>query len=400
MRRRALLAASQMTSGGTPDNPNEGLDYLTIIHKDYSNGVYHLRPYQSVSSVFEIFKQIAPFYYRINDGDWIEIKDLEGGWADFNKFEYFTYDVTLSQNDRLQLKCSITWEDIYYNNYDFSTFNIMSDSAHTVCGTPLSLCYGDDFANDLAPDELLCWLFKNDTGLQAIENPETFLHCKTLQAYCYYAMFYGCTNLQNAPVLPAATLAPFCYCDMFYGCTNISHIKMLATDISAPYCLISWVEGVSPTGTFVKHPDMTSLPVGINGIPEGWTVVNDEEEEGGDNGSSESTELEFPLYLEFDWCEGDGIYKYCQRDADELGLKLYQYLAEIAVKYGDLEPTGYYVTDQIIDMIGFELYIEGEQVVTCSYSPDDSSGLSWFHTDGEIGIFNITNSGEISADVF
>jgi hypothetical protein len=47
---------------------------------------------------------------------------------------------------------------------------------------------------------------------------------------------------------------------------------MLATDISARDCLNSWVDGVSSTGIFVKHPDMTSLPTGSSGIPNGWTV--------------------------------------------------------------------------------------------------------------------------------
>jgi hypothetical protein len=53
---------------------------------------------------------------------------------------------------------------------------------------------------------------------------------------------------------------------------------MLSTDISASSCLTNWVNGVSSSGTFVKHPDMTSLPSGVSGIPTGWTVVNDGED--------------------------------------------------------------------------------------------------------------------------
>jgi hypothetical protein len=49
---------------------------------------------------------------------------------------------------------------------------------------------------------------------------------------------------------------------------------MLATNISAKNCLSDWVRGVSKTGTFVKHPDMDSLPTGNYGIPEGWTVID------------------------------------------------------------------------------------------------------------------------------
>lgn len=47
---------------------------------------------------------------------------------------------------------------------------------------------------------------------------------------------------------------------------------MLATNISANNCLAQWVSNVAPTGTFVKHTNMTSLPTGISGIPSGWTV--------------------------------------------------------------------------------------------------------------------------------
>lgn len=63
-----------------------------------------------------------------------------------------------------------------------------------------------------------------------------------------------------------------CYSGMFYDCLNLNNITMLATDISAESCLNDWVKNVADTGTFIKHPDMTSLPAGINGIPSDWTV--------------------------------------------------------------------------------------------------------------------------------
>jgi hypothetical protein len=67
-------------------------------------------------------------------------------------------------------------------------------------------------------------------------------------------------------------LANYCYEYMFLNCTSLNHITMLATNISAYACLNNWVAGVSSSGTFVKHPDMDSLPTGTDGIPEGWTV--------------------------------------------------------------------------------------------------------------------------------
>jgi hypothetical protein len=67
-------------------------------------------------------------------------------------------------------------------------------------------------------------------------------------------------------------LIPYCYYSMFYGCSKLNYIKMLATDISDTTCLFNWVSGVASTGTFVKHPNMTSLTTGPYGIPSGWTV--------------------------------------------------------------------------------------------------------------------------------
>ena len=98
------------------------------------------------------------------------------------------------------------------------------------------------------------------------------LPATTLANYCYYSMFQGCTLLTTAPALQANTLTDYCYQDMFQGCTSLNNITMLATYISASNCLNNWVMNVSSTGTFTKSPEMTSLPTGVNGIPEGWTV--------------------------------------------------------------------------------------------------------------------------------
>ena len=91
-------------------------------------------------------------------------------------------------------------------------------------------------------------------------------------------MFEGCVKLGVAPVLPAAALVDNCYNSMFDRCHALSHVTMLATDVSAKNCLYRWVREVYSAGTFVKAPEMESLPSGINGIPVGWTVKNYDEE--------------------------------------------------------------------------------------------------------------------------
>ena len=115
-------------------------------------------------------------------------------------------------------------------------------------------CYGD--------------MFNGCTSLTtAPELPAT-----TLANNCYGQMFYGCSALETAPELTATILTECCYSYMFSGCTKLNYIKMLATDISASYCLNAWLSSVASTGTFIKHPNMTSLPTGLSGIPEGWDV--------------------------------------------------------------------------------------------------------------------------------
>ena len=117
-------------------------------------------------------------------------------------------------------------------------------------------------------------MFFNCTNLEVAP---ALLPAKTLVKGCYYCMFCNCENLTNAPKLPAKTLVHSCYRYMFNGCKKLNNITMLATDISETDCLVEWVLGVASTGVFTKAAEMTSLPSGKNGIPEGWTVEDYEE---------------------------------------------------------------------------------------------------------------------------
>ena len=140
-------------------------------------------------------------------------------------------------------------------------------------------CYADMFhdcsslttapelpATTLADSCYYRMFFGCDNLTTAPELPAT-----TLADSCYKWMFGGCYSLTTAPELPATTLANWCYQNMFYGCNNLNYIKILATDISASRCLYDWVNGVSPTGTFVKAEGV-EIPTGTSGIPSGWTV--------------------------------------------------------------------------------------------------------------------------------
>ena len=99
------------------------------------------------------------------------------------------------------------------------------------------------------------------------------LPATTLADGCYSDMFRACTSLTTAPVLPATTLTLSCYSYMFYGCKNLNYIKCLATDKSAIECTYSWVTNVALNGRFVKN-SAASWTTGNDGIPTGWTVIN------------------------------------------------------------------------------------------------------------------------------
>ena len=167
-------------------------------------------------------------------------------------------------------------------------------------GNILSLLYGDNFTTTtaLTGTYTFCSIFKKSKVISA-EN--LVLPSTVLTNYCYRAMFSYCTELEIAPKLPATTLSQGCYwymfekcaifeapelnattlvreCygNMFNGCSNLNYIKCLATtSLGATSALTNWVASVSANGTFVKNVN-TVWAKGNSGIPNGWTICNDE----------------------------------------------------------------------------------------------------------------------------
>ena len=193
--------------------------------------------------------------------------DGDGNWIDLPSG---TTTQSINQGQTLSFKGNL----IPNSSIGIGTFTISKKC--NLEGNCMSLLFGDDVVNNnslYGKNYAFYRLFSGCTTI--IQVSEVFLPATTLAIECYNQMFYGCRGLTSAPELPATTLAVYCYQYMFYGCSNLNYIKMLATDISATNCLTYWVNRVSSTGTFVKNPAMTSLPTSISGIPNGWTVVDD-----------------------------------------------------------------------------------------------------------------------------
>lgn len=248
---------------------------------------------------------------RINTDDYLTIVALEDGLTaslSVNACEYCvngdgnwqtlpaeTATVSIKTGQTLSFRGNLTPN----SDAGIGTFTVSKSFA--LNGNAMSMLFGDEGKNNFSLDGknyAFYQLFSGCTTLKLVSND--FLPATTIAAACYYAMFYSCSNLTNAPALPALSLnsacyqymfrgcsslttAPIlqakklttkCYYYMFEGCTKLNYIKMLATDISAANCLANWVKGVASAGTFVKAFLMTSLPTGNNGIPSGWTVQN------------------------------------------------------------------------------------------------------------------------------
>ena len=183
-------------------------------------------------------------------------------------YEYM-FDNCYSLTSALELPATTLAEKCY--DRMFSDTNVLPD------------CSNIDFSSETVVrsgglNGLFAGTKVTDADLELIlpknSNSEYCLPVETLASYCYKDMFSNCTNLTTAPELPATTLVTECYAYMFYGCSKLNNITMLATNISASNCLKNWVYNVSSTGTFVKNANMTSLPTGESGIPNGWTVID------------------------------------------------------------------------------------------------------------------------------
>ena len=89
------------------------------------------------------------------------------------------------------------------------------------------------------------------TDIRCIGNIENLLDYATVESgdhptmadSCYQGMFYGCTSLTQAPVLPATTMADYCYQGMFYGCTSLTHAPVLPATTMAVSCCQSMFYG-------------------------------------------------------------------------------------------------------------------------------------------------------------
>lgn len=172
--------------------------------------------------------------YRIDNGEWTSVTSttsgatISGGW--YAKKIQFRGDNTAYATSN------------YYNYFTV-------DSDFTVSGNIMSLFSSTDFASmtTLPAAYALKELFHECTTLT--DASQLSLPATTLSDYCYYNMFYGCTNMTAIPALPATTLTQYCYYQMFYNCSSITDAPMLSATTLAASCYRGMFNGCSSLKT-------------------------------------------------------------------------------------------------------------------------------------------------------
>ncbi len=186
---------------------------------------------------FSVSNPQGTFYYSKNGGSWTS-----------------GTSVSVAAGDMVRWKNNATPKTS--SPYGIGSF--VATGQYEVGGNPLSLIYGDDFADvtDISDKSFaFSKLFYNNYSLKSAKYLS--LPATTLASDCYYEMFNRCTGLTAAPELPATTLAVECYHRMFYGCTGLTTAPELPATTLADYCYYNMFNECTSLATAPELPATT-----------------------------------------------------------------------------------------------------------------------------------------------
>lgn len=243
-----------------------------------------------VPNQYNILKDMSTFRRRLMTKEqktirpYMHIEALEDGLTvslSYNAIEYSLDGrtwVTLPPNTASP--AINTGEKIYFkgnltpaSNVGIGTFTLSKKCK--AGGNSMSLLFWDNFENQYSlqgKNYAFYALFSGCTNLEGVSYD--FLPATTLANYCYYSTFSN-TSIKIAPLLPAKTLIPNCYTRMFYRCSSLSYIEAMFTTTPSSTYTSGWVNGVSSSGTFVKHIYADWDVRGVNGVPTNWILTHD-----------------------------------------------------------------------------------------------------------------------------
>ena len=297
--------------------------------------------------------------------------DGDGNWIELSKG---------SETEAINKNQIVSFRANWNGSTNSSTYKFTINKLCNLKGDPISLYVGDNASETASypfDNTFSFWFYNNPivdaSSLNLSRNPRQgtcyymFYNCYELKkapelpasvlAYnCYNSMFQNCRSLVNAPELPATTLTGSCYNYMFNGCINLNYIKALCTDTPSRSCTMDWVKGVSSTGTFVKHPEATWDVRGVDGVPEGWTIKFDGEEE--DEGSIIQFKIDGWSYTAIEGMTWEQWVNSSYYDHSYGGLDIYivENTVYVYTDTGDWFLIGQNGDDVIIEDTRYELY--------------------------------------------
>ena len=169
-----------------------------------------LLPFKPAGRSYLTFSSFSSFTLAVNDAT----KHWNG------TLEYFTSDRTWATWDGTTILSAVA-DDGEYVLYLRGTGNTVITGTETA------------YKWVLTGADIKC--IGNIENLLDYATVESGVH-PTMASYCYYSMFKDCTNLTQAPALPATTLATGCYCIMFKNCTNLTQAPALPATTLAASC--------------------------------------------------------------------------------------------------------------------------------------------------------------------
>lgn len=101
----------------------------------------------------------------------------------------------------------------------------------------------------------------------------------------------------------------------------------------------------------------------------------------------EGNRLEFPLYLNFDYCEESGSWftpTICHINSTEITVAYFWYLWDMIFKYGIKDGAYTFVENQVLNSLGIEIYLGDEKIIdlyaietieTIEFSTINGSGI-------------------------
>jgi hypothetical protein len=79
-------------------------------------------------------------------------------------------------------------------------------------------------------------------------------------------MFYGCSNLVNAPIIYIKKAGDDALRNMFRGASNINYVIVLAEELSEYRPFQTWLYKAASSGTIVLNKNITWNPTEVLGL--------------------------------------------------------------------------------------------------------------------------------------